>query len=334
MAGYKTNGSHRHTRLNRYTGDVSSRRKRRRGFRLWWIIPICALAAFVLALLLGSFLGSLVTGDGKDTSDSDPTETDPPLSPPETVHVGNVNGVFVGLEGITDNTYSNVSKQIPEGTGAISLSMFYSNGDPFYRSEVADAFGQTSGELTLGNIFKYAKENGIYVSVPFPSEALSMDDSIKGGVRAAYEFELIKELYGAGADEVIIRCVPFGSQSADLLRNDEYMERVTEYLHGLRIKVPDIHIGFMISADDAADGSLAGIIHTVDTYADFIAVDMTGSADTESLTASIEASLANLLRYEMRALLGNSGDEEQLGALLALLDSFGISNRQVATPAK
>lgn len=331
MAGLKGSRSHRHTRLNRYTGDVALRKKRR-GFQLWWIIPISGLVAVIFALLLGNCLGSKV-GDvsGSSTPVETPAETPAVSDPllPEKADVGNIDAVFAGLEGIVDNTYYEVSKQIPEGARAVSLSMFYSNGAPFYRSEIANAAGNPSGELTLGNIFKYPEENGIYVSVPFPSSVLSSKDDALTSVKAAYEIAMIKELCEAGADEVIIMCSSLGDESVYSIANEDFAKRVCEYLSDLRHKVPDINIGFMISASDVKDPALAVSVDKINGYADFIAVDMTEISDAEELTETVNSALVRILRYKMRVLIGGA-DEEALAPIYQVLDTLGITNRQVA----
>lgn len=330
MTGRRGSRSHRHTKFNRYTGDVS-RNRPRVGIGLWWLIPASAALAVIFALTLGNCLGSKVDGAAASTPEETP-EKDPPVNSPvlpEKVDVGSLNAIFVGLEGITDNTNAEVAKQIPEGTGAVSLSMFLSNGAPLYKSEVAIASGKPSGELTLKNIFRYANENGIYVSVPFPSEALLSSDEMLWGMDAAYEIAMIKELYEAGADEVIIRCTPLGESGAFSIGNEDLVQRVCEYLSEIRIKVPDIHIGFMISAEDARDGAYTVDIDKINGYADFIAADMTGFNDAEELKAAANAALVNLLRYEMRVIVG--GNEETLPSVYQVLDTLGIKNRQVAT---
>ncbi len=311
----RSSNSHRHQRLNRYTGDVSKRRKRT-SVGLWWIIPLSAIFAFVLAILLGNCLGSKVD----EPSESTPPATEesaPSLPPSVSVEADSIDGIFVGLEGIYDNTYENVSKQIPEGTKAISLSMFYSNGAPLYYSEVAEECDKQSGELTLKNIFRYQKENGIYVSVPFPSSALSAHESPAASIDAAYEAELIKELCEAGANDVIIKCK---YEALD----DDFVLRIAGYISVLKITVPNLRVGFMISAEDA--GKTAEIDSICD-YADFCAVDMSSAENGETVKSLTEPLLTNILRYKMRVLI--SGTE--LDSKYAALDGLGIKNRQVVS---
>ena len=327
MMGRRGSRSHRHTKFNRYTGDVA-RSRPKNDIGLWWLVPASALLAIIFAITLGNCLGSRVDGAAEstpaDTQESAPSITESAL--PDTVDVGNVDAIFVGLEGITDNTNAEVSKQIPEGTKAISLSMFTSSGAPLYRSEVAIASEKSVGELTLRNIFRYANENSLYVSVPFPSSALLSNDELLWGMTAAYEIAMIKELYEAGADEVIIRCSAFGESGAYSIGDKDFMQRACEYLSEIRIKVPEIHIGFMISKEDVKDGAFTAEIDKIGGYADFIAADMTAFSDTEELKSAVNASLVNLLRYEMRVLVG--GREETFSSIYATLDSLGIKNRQ------
>jgi hypothetical protein len=326
MARFKASRSHRHTKFNVYTGDAA-RRKKNKEPSMWWLILISAVAAVIFALALGNCLGSQVEDGGEESTPAEiPESTEPQL--PETADVGEIDAVFVGLEGITDNTHAEVSKQIPEGTHAISLSMFTSSGAPLYESEVASAAGKNSGELTLKNIFRYANENGIYVSVPFPSDVLTSRDSVLWDVDEAYEIALIKELYEAGADEVIVRCTAFGESGAYSLGNEDFVNRVCEYLSDLRHKLPEIHIGFMISANDASSASLAVIVDKINGYADFLAVDMTAITAPEELKTATNDALVSILRYEMRVLV--DGSEEALPDIYGVLDSLGVKNRQAA----
>ena len=196
--------------------------------------------------------------------------------------------------------------------------MFYSNGAPIYKSEVAEECGKPSGELTLKNIFRYPKENSIYVSVPFHSSALSADDGPTSSITAAYEVQLIKELSDAGADEVIIKC---DYESLD----GDFVLRIANYVSLIKLTVPDIHVGFMIFPEDL---KLTSAVDTVYDYADFCAVDMTNVNEKEDFSSIIGTNLTNILRYKMRILI-RYGSEQNINDVYALLDSFGVKNRQV-----
>lgn len=321
MAVYKRSGSHKHQKFSRYTGDVSSRRRRRGSFQPWFLIPICALAAFLITLMLGSILGSIADSPdlSKPTESASPTPARPPVI---SVKANEIDAIFVGLEGIYDNTYAEVSKQIPDGTRSISLSMFAEDGTPLYKSPVAIESSNPCGELTLKNIFRYSNENGIYTSVPFPSEALSMSKGLSASYVAAYEIEMIRELAEAGASEIIIKC------DTPKLSDEDFLDHAIEYICEIQIKVPGITVGFMISASDAANDDLKSAIDTICDYADLCAVDMTKAKDTEELIALVDASIVNVLRYEMRVLI-RYGSEEEVNAICSALDTFGIKNRQV-----
>ena len=296
-------------------------RRRRKSFQLWWIIPICAVVAFIFTLLLGSLLGSIADFTPQSTETPAP-EAPAPLPPATSVNIDEIDAVFVGLEGIYDNTYIEVSSQIPEGTKAISVSMFAKNGTPLYKSNVAIEAGKSCGELTLKNIFRYSNENRIYTSVPFPSSSLSMEKGLSASYAAAYEIEMIRELCEAGASEIIVKC------DTSRLSDDDFVARVVEYLCEIQIKVPEINLGFMISAVNAASEDTKAAIDVICDYADFCAVDMTAANSPEELSELTDAAIVNILRYKMRVLIGNSS-ESDLSALYSALDTFGINNRQV-----
>ena len=315
--------SHKHKKFSRYTASPAARKKSF-SLGLWWLIPLSALVAFVLALLLGNCLGNKAdsTRPPEETGEiSSEKETDAPL--PEKGEMHSIHGVFVGLEGIKDNTYSMVAEQIPEDASAVSVSMFLSNGAPLYYSDAAKAFGKECGELTLKNIFGYANDKGMYISVPFPSKAMALSGEITFGAAAAYEAELINELYEAGADEVIIKIADFGESGL----SEEDADHLVKYLETVRRRVPRVKLGLMISINDVCDPELSAVIRKLDGYADFIAADLTACDSPEALRAAAQDGLAEILRYEMRALIrdGEAGDE-----LCKVLDTLGILNRQFA----
>ena len=144
---------------------------------------------------------------------------------------------------------------------------------------------------------------------------------------------MIDELYKAGANEVIVRCFPFGGNSVYSPDSEEFVTRICEYLSDLRRKVPNINIGFMISASDANDASLAAIIDKINDHADFLAVDMTAITDAEELKTATNEALVSILRYKMRVLI-RSTENGDLEPMYRVLDTLGIKNRQVATAAK
>ena len=133
---------------------------------------------------------------------------------------------------------------------------------------------------------------------------------------------MIRELCEAGASEIIVKC------DSSHLSDEAFVDRVVEYLCDIQIKVPEINVGFMISATNAASEDTKAAIDTICDYADFCAVDMTVAKDAEELSSLADAAIVNILRYKMRVLI-RYGSENEAIANYAALDSFGIKNRQV-----
>ena len=309
MAARRSN-SHRHRKFSRYTGDVSQRR-RRSSIGLWRLIPASALLAFALALALGSFLGSQVEEPSQSTPEDTKTEASA-FPPPVSESIESIDGVLVSLSGIYDNTYYEVAAQIPSEATAITLSMFSYSGFPLYYSEVAERYGLSTGELTLKNIFRYPAEKGLYVSVPFESKALSGSDVL------IQEIEMINELCLAGADEVIIKC-----QRGAL--DDEFLLSLAEYITEIKKASPEMHVGFVISAEEAP---ATKTVDKICDYADFCAVDLSAISDAEAFDSEISPAFVNILRYNMRILM-KGGSEESLDSRYGVLDRLGIKNRQI-----
>ena len=292
-----------------------------------------ALAAFALALVLGRFLGEKADSTRPSESGSESSSeslSESPAIPPERSEVPAIDGVFVGLEGITDNTYSEVAKQIPDTAAAVSMSLFYSNGAPYYSSEAAEAFGNPAGELTLKNVFGYAKENGIYISVPFRSKALASHSALTFGAAAAYELELMRELYLAGADEVIV--IPHLSEDGarPSISDSEYASKVAEYLSDIKRELPKLRIGYALTYDELADDGAAAAISEINGRADLLAADLTEFSEASELEEAAREIQVKLMRYGMRVLIGG-GDRAEL---CASLDLLGLKNRQMMTKGR
>ena len=307
--------SHKRVKFSRYSGSISKKKRKRVSIGLWWLIPASALLAFILALLLGNCLGRIADAAPEPSSPS-LEESAPEELPPFLAGAKELDGVFVTLSHITDNTYAKVSEQIPEGTKAISLMMF-DGVTPRYYSEAAKEMGWMTGDLTLKNIFRYPNENDVYVSVSYPSRILG--NSLYLNISSEHiEVPMIKELCDAGADEVIIgRC--------EGTLNDAFIAQLIEYVAGIKAELPDIAVGFTISTAEAQNTAM---VDRLCRYVDFCAVDMSAAADGESLASLVNPLITNVLRYKMRVLISDGGT---LDNKYVILNSFGIKNRQVVS---
>jgi hypothetical protein len=330
MPTIKKKQSHKHKKFNRYTANPATRRKRTGSLSIWWLVPAFAVLSFVIALLIGSFLGDQVTAAPDETPAPSETQPEQTLPPPENIVGGTtLDAAFVTLSGVTGNTAYEVSSQIPENTTSVSLELFDENGIPYFESEIALSLGKPCGDLTLKNTFKPLIENEIYSSVLFPSSALTSLNATDRYMQNAYEFSLMRELVEAGANEILIYCTPFGKSNSSILLEDSFAERFIEYVGDIKRKFPSIRIGFSVSAYDLPDPSVSEIICIISEYVDFIAADVTAAKTADELSIVIDPAAISILRYEMRILLGGTTKVE-LDSQIALLDKLGLKNRQHA----
>lgn len=308
--------SHRHRKFNRYTNAPS---KRKAGFSPYLIILFAALAAVIFALILGNALKDKVDSLTEPPIGSESSPTDDPLP---TLNAQTINGIPVTLKNVTDNTYHSVLSQIPSDTSAVSLTLFSESGAPYYYSSVASAFGNPTGELTLSRVFEAVGED-IYASVIFPSSALCNADEEKRAVITAYEVSMIKELYDAGADDVIIT-LPDDFQAMDEL----FIEALSDMMYSLRRHCEQLRVGVSLPAELAIDTAHAIELEKLSKTVDILALDLTWCESNEELADTVSTASINILRREMRLLIKNANEKELL-ALSELLDSYGMYNRQV-----
>ena len=331
MPTIKKKQSHKHKKFNRYTANPTARRKHRGSLSIWWIIPAFAIAAFVIAILLGSFLGDQVASAPETPAPSD-TQPEQTPAPPENIVGGTtLDAVFVTLSGITGNTAYEVSSQIPKDATAVSFELFDANGVPHFESEIAISLGKPCGDLTLKNAFRPLLEAGIYSSVLFPSSALTGRNSTDQYMQNAYELSLIRELVETGANEILVYCTQFGKSNSAILLEEDFTERFIEYTNDIKRKFPSLRIGFVISASDLPDPAISEIISVISEYVDFLAADATAAKTVDELSDAIDPAAISILRYEMRILLGGTTRSEFDGQV-ELLDKLGLKNRQSVLP--
>lgn len=312
--------SHRHKKFNRYTASTSTRKKR---FSPYLIILFSAIAAVIFALVLGTLLGRMADSAERpdDGSENKPEELLPLLDAKQ------IKGAFVTLEGIYDSTAQNVREQLPEGAEAVSMILFDENGDPYYFSEVANAFENKCGELTLMRVFEgiTIEDRMLYSSVIFPSDALNNTDAAKQAVMNAYEAALIEELSVAGACDVIITPFSFGDEAYRI--DETFVARLRAYVVSVRALSPSIRIGLALPTAYASDGEYAMIVEELSKSVDFLALDLTDHTDIESFSGAVSDASLNILRREMRLLLKDA-EKEDLSTFTDLLDKYSMTNYQ------
>ena len=314
--------SHKHKKLNRYTASTSAKRM---SFSPYLIILISALAAVIVALLLGTFLGKMADSAPKP---EDNAKEDKNPEPPSLLDAKQIKGAFVTLEGILDSTAQNVRAQIPSDSEAVSLILFDKNGDPYYRSEICEAFEKKCGELTLSRVFEgiTVGERMLYSSVVFPTLALNNADAPKQAVMNAYEASLIEELARAGACDVILTPFSFGDEDYGI--DNSFVAKLETYVVLVRALCPSIRIGLAMPIEYASENDHAMLLEELSKRVDFIALDLTERTDIESFSDAISDASLNILRRDIRLLISDIGEEETK-TLTDLLDKYSMTNYQI-----
>ena len=319
--------SHKHKKFNRYTASASAKK---RSFSPYLIILLSAVAAIIAALLLGTFLGELADTAPKPDED---TKNDPSPELPSLLDAEEIKGCFVTLDGIFDNTTQNVRDQLPDDATAASLMLFDANGDPYYRSEITEAFGNKCGELTLSRVFDglTVGDRMIYSSVIFPSVAINNKEAAKQAVMNAYEAALIEELSKAGAQDVVITPFAFGDEGYKI--DENFVIKLEGYVASLRSLSPELRIGLSLPLEYLSDTKHSVLLEELAKRVDFLALDLTAYTDLESFSDAISAASLNVLRRNVRLLLCQTSEEEILH-LTTLLDKYSMTNYQVVSKLK
>lgn len=325
MALLGQNRSHKHQKLNNYTiATAQKSQKRPARLRLWWWVPIGAIVAAILAVSLGSFLGKKAQ---EVPSIHDTPSKNPDAPSLDLLETGAIHGVFVSLKGIMDNTAYEVRRQIPSSATAVSLRLFDEAGSPYYHSEVAEAFGQRHGDLTLARIFGACADAEVYTDVLFPSVALKNTDVHKQSVLNAYDASMAKELDDAGADEILMMASLLGEDTLSLLSSESFPQKLAELTAAIRQQAPTLHIGLMIAPSLLSDSDYTAETDALALCTDFLAVDLSSYTTAEALKDFLSEAAVPVLRHKIRLLLPQ-WDEAEKAKADELLASYRIDNYQ------
>ena len=210
------------------------------------------------------------------------------------------------------------------------MILFDANGDPYYRSEIAEAFGNKCGELTLQRVFDALTlgERTLYSSVIFPSAALNNEESAKQAVINAYEAALIEELSEVGARDVVITPFVLGDSKYEI--DEAFVSKLEGYVVSIRSLSPELRIGLALPLEYLADTKYSTLVEELSQRVDFLSLDLTAYTELDSFSDAISAASLNVLRREIRLLLCQTSEEEIL-TLTTLLDKYSMTNYQVVS---
>jgi len=289
---------------------------------------IVAIVIFVLAMILGNHLKGKV--DSIDHSTTDVLEETGPEKDPgedrdekeeEAEHDPALAGVRCGyLSLFADSDMAGARRAVEairtSGYNAVCFRVTDPHGKITYRSPaIEEATRLPAAEAlipfeALSEAFKAAGDMGMRVSCVI-GESDSLSDPV-----------VVKELYMAGADEIVI----MGFEEYTVVNNDTVSD-IREYTDKLRAAAGgDIQISVVFAPEFYSDPHNAPYIEKIYKSCEFLAIDMTGAA-AESVTETARELAGSFTAYLLRPVLSGE-DADLVGEIDAALTELSISARQ------
>lgn len=280
-----------------------------------WLLPLliwsgAAVAAVMIALIVGNTLGKVADGIGNGGIPADPQ-----IYTYTTSDVAPIDAYPIQVKGQSNETFSRLIEGLAPGVDSVSLYLSES-GVPLYCSEVYCAISGTyGGQLALDEAFSTLHGKGLYVSCCLTLREFYTDDTYGNDVLRAYAAALICEVLDAGADEVVLIDMPTDRKS---------MAMISEICATVRGSIEDARLGCAVAYGEFCAAENPGyVIETYSSFADIFCLDI-GTVDPAT---AVESTAYYFRSYPVRVLFTDAGNGER-AVKVSALSAVGISNVQ------
>lgn len=279
------------------------------------IVIACVLLSFILAMLLGNYLGDKAEQSANTTTTvPDSSNLTPPTSERRPISDG-ILAYYVDMSGAhPDNSLSLQTSSARESGNALYIELI-GDGELIYTSEKALELGFDCNEnlelKRLGNHFAYYNDFAICHLLSEFSSTLGAE---KRAAVLANESILLCEATESVFSQVII-------EFDEVITRDNIVA-YQHYLLGVKLACEGVPIGINLSLDFLANANNAGVIDSLMDIADFFAVDLSDVAESD-LDSRLSPLAYILARHQNVVYLS---PDEFLEGKMSVLDSKGIKN--------
>lgn len=298
-------------RVQYYGGDTS---RTRRGDRIWLPFVIIAVAALVLALIVGAILGGLAKNARLSaTVHKDLTDFGGVENPVEKYgDLIGVRGDVISHDGMSAKELRRAIDDLQEGD-ATALLLYDGDGGVGFESELPQKSGialtvkaQISAE-TLADTVRGEDRHSIGF---FVTGAFCETDEQLRILRISEEIALLREIAGAGIREVVIFGLPTDSDT---------VAEVSSYVRQAREVCGETLVGVAVSSSDAASSGISRLVACTEAYTDSYFLDLRDVSEGQ-LGGYVERNAYFLTAYRMRLVLAGSDRD----ALVKLATTYGV----------
>lgn len=295
-------------KIRYYSGPVSRERLRDKP---WFPYAVIALAALVLALIVGSILGGVADKTGgkvyerKNLHDFGGVEE----AEERFASVPALDADYLSLSGMDNGDIRGALSDLEFGDGVAVL--LYEDGKVYYSTDLEDTTSVSLTEMSSVSLSTFAdradSKGRVSIGV-FVSSAFAEEGEAARILARAEEMAILSEIATSGMDELLLVGLP--SDPALAVEVNAYLRELSAILDGR------MRLGVAVDGKEEA----ADMAHTVAAsveYADRFALDLRGLSD-EELTAAIEANAYYLTYYRMRVMFDTREQYE-------IVSSYGLS---------
>lgn len=303
----------RRRRIQYYNAEPTRERLRDKP---WLPFVLIALAALVVALIVGAILGGIARrterdgityGDLADFGGAEaPEKTYESLFP--------MQADFVTHRGMDARDLENAVEDLPDGNAA-GLWLYDGRGGVFYQTSLVNKTAEkltVHVSLTVDECAELLRDEDRYGVGYFVTGAFEETDKQLRLLTEAHEMALLAELAASGIREVVIVGLPTDAEWA--IEVGRYVRQADEVLG-------NVILGVSVPADGNGAARLVG---ATEAFADSYFLDLRALSG-ETLADAITGNAYYLTYYNMRIMLNEAEREDALAAV----HGFGLSSYQL-----
>ena len=300
-------------RIQYYNAEPTKERLRDKP---WLPFLLVALAALVIALIVGAILGGIAErtdregipyGDLADLGGVDaPDKTYDTLFP--------MRADFVMSAGMDARDFEDAVEDLPDGN-AVGVWLYDGRGGVWFDTALA---GKTAEKVTVRvsataeELVETAADEDRYAVGYFVTGAFEQTDEQLRLLAIAHEMALLAELAEAGFREVVLVGLP--ANIGQTVEVSCYVRQADEILGS-------VILGVAVPAESDAAARLVGV---TEDFADSYFLDVRALSG-EALGKAITENAYYLTKYRMRLMLNGEGRE----SALAVAEGFGLAEYQL-----
>lgn len=284
------------------------------------IVLACVLISFILAMILGNYLGDIAEqSQNTTTTVGDSSQLTPPTVDKVNPSV-NLNAYLADMTGADpEQSLSLQTESARDNGNALYVELIDSNGKLIYSSDKSSDIGYPSRDnLTLDRLANHFAYYDDYAVAHFKSSfsaELNANERVK---TQADEILIISEACESAFEEIIIEF------DGNITKNNVIYYQ--SYLLNLKLACPGVPIGVQLSYSFLANSDNSGLVADIMQYADYYVFDI-GELDANAIDGALAPIIYLLERYENVVMLHRgTNDSAELVARIEALRNKGVES--------